>query len=142
MYQKNVQKCLFPGTNSFRQCACISPFHGHQSTVLLRLGVGLVPTAARPPPQRFLLHGKPPSAAHFSLILARLERASMRCCPIGDCREAVPTDGASQPSRVRARRRTCPEHWGSHFGAQGDPPAAQVSCCGQRRRQLQDVART
>ena len=86
-----------------------------QFAALLRLGVGLVPTAARPPLRWFLLHGKPPSAARFSLILARLERARLSRCPIGDCREAVPTDGASEPPRVGAGRRTCPEHWGSLF---------------------------
>ena len=104
--------------------------------------MGLVPTAARPPLRWCLLHGKPPSAARFSLILARLERASLTCCLIGDCREAVPTDGASEPPTRGAGRRTCSEHWGSHFGARGYPPAAQVSCCWQRRRQLRDVRRS
>ena len=93
----------------FIQHACVSPFHGHLTTALLRLGVGLVPTAAAPSLQRFLLCSKPPSAACCTLFLARCERASMRRCPIGDCRGAVPTDGASQPPRVRAGRRTCPE---------------------------------
>ena len=49
----------------------------------------------------------------------RLERASMLACaaqcPIGDCREAVPTDGASEPPRVGAGRRTCSKHWASLF---------------------------
>ena len=91
---------------------------------------------------------KPPSTAcNCTLFLAgRCERASLRRCPIGDCRdsEAVPADGASEPPRVGAGRRTCSEHWASHFGARGYPPAAQVSCCWQRRpgRQLRDVMRS
>ena len=91
----------------FIQHACVSPFNGHLTTVLLRLGVGLVPTAAAPSLQWFLLCSKPPSAACCTLFLARCERASLRRCPIGGARSVAYGGGARCMQAARACGLTC-----------------------------------
>ena len=126
----------------FIQHACVSPFHGHLTTALLRLGVGLVPTASAPSLQRFLLCSKPPSAACCTLFLARCERRSLRCCPIGGARSVAYGDGVRCMQAAGACGLTCVSVQRVHFWVRWGVPAEPVSFCGRRQRQQHDEGRT
>ena len=126
----------------FIQHACVSPFHGHLSTALLRLGVGLVPTAAALSLQRFLLCSKPPSAACCTLFLARCERASLRRCAIGGARSVAYGDGVRCMQAAGACGLTCVSVQRVHFWVRWGVPAEPVSFCGRRQRQQHDEGRT
>ena len=73
--------------------------HQHHWPLLTALSV---PTAAAPPPHTHTSNAAacsfgPSGAACCTLFLARLQRASMRRCPIGDCHRAAPATPTHRP---------------------------------------------